>query len=64
MKNRRNNIVSFPRPPEEPGTSTIVARIGSEGFAIHLQIEDLQAALPPSVMAKRGTKKALSKIAT
>jgi hypothetical protein len=62
MKNRRNNVFPFPRLPEEPGTSTIIAQIGSERFAIHMQIEDLPPAAPPVVMLKRRTKKAASKV--
>jgi hypothetical protein len=62
MKNRRNTILPFPRPPKEPGTSTIIAQIGSERFAIHMQIEDLPPAPPPVVMWKRRSKKAPSKI--
>jgi hypothetical protein len=31
MQNRKNNVLAFPKPPEEePGTSTIIAQIGSE----------------------------------
>ena len=41
MPNRKNNVLPFPKPPEEPGTSTIIAQIGSERFAIHMQVEDL-----------------------
>jgi len=62
MKNRKNNVVPFPRPPEEPGTSTIIAQIGNERFAIHMQIEDLPRAAPPLVMLKRRAPKASGKI--
>jgi hypothetical protein len=63
MKNRKNNVLLFPKPPEaEPGTSTIIARIGSERFAIHIQIEDLPTSPPTLLMPKRRTKKAASKI--
>jgi hypothetical protein len=61
MTNRKNNVFPFPRPLEEPGTSTIIAQIGSERFAIHMQIEDLPSAAPPVVMLKRRAKKAPSK---
>jgi hypothetical protein len=57
MKNRKNNLLPFPRPPEEPGTSTIIAQIGSERFAIHMQIEDLPPAAPPVVLLKGRTSK-------
>jgi hypothetical protein len=62
MKNRKNNVLPFPRPPEEPGTSTIIAQIGNERFAIHMQIEDLPPAAAPVVMLKRRAKKEPSKI--
>jgi hypothetical protein len=58
MTNRKTNMFPFPRLPEEPGTSTIIAQIGSERFAIHMQIEDLLPAAPPVVMWKRRAKKA------
>jgi hypothetical protein len=46
MKNCKNNVLPSPKPPEtESGTSTIIAQIGSERFAIHIQIEDLPAEL-------------------
>ncbi len=63
MKNRTNNVLPFPKAPEEAGTPTIIAQIGSERFAIHIQIEDLPPAAPPVVMSKRRAKKARSKIA-
>jgi hypothetical protein len=63
MKNRKNNVLPFPKPPEEePGTSTIIAQIGSERFAIHIQVEDLPPAPPTLLMPKRRAKKAASKI--
>jgi hypothetical protein len=62
MKNRKNNVLPFPKPPEEPGTSTIICQIGSERFAIHMQVEDLPPAPPPLVMVKRSSKKAAFKI--
>jgi len=62
MKNRKNNVLPFPRPLEKPGTSTIIAQIGSERFAIHMQIEDLPPAAPPVVMWKRGANKVFSRI--
>jgi hypothetical protein len=57
MKNHKNNVLPFPRPPEEPGTSTIIAQIGSERFAIHVQIEDLPPAAAAVVMVKRRAEK-------
>ena len=41
MKNRQKKVLPFPKPPEGPVTSTIIAQIGRERFAIHLEIEDL-----------------------
>jgi hypothetical protein len=63
MKNRENNVFPFPEPTERSGISTIIAQIGSERFAIHIQTEDLPPAEPPLVMRKRTTNKAPSKIA-
>ena len=62
MKNRKNNVFPFPKPPREPGTSTIICQIGSERFAIHMRVEDLPPAPPPVVMVKRRAKKVASKI--
>ena len=59
MKNRQNNVLSFPTPPEEPGVSTIIVQIADERFAIHFEIEDLPLVpLPP----KRETKNTIAKI--
>jgi hypothetical protein len=62
MKNRKNGVLPFPKPPEEPGTSTIICQIGSERFAIHMQVEDLPPASPTLLMPKRRAKRAASKI--
>jgi len=62
MQNRKNNVLPFPKPPEEPGISTIICQIGSERFAIHMQVEDLPPVPPPVVMLKRRVQKAPSKI--
>jgi hypothetical protein len=62
MTNRKNNVLPFPEPPEEPGTSTIICQIGSERFAIHMQVEDLPPAPPPLLMWKRKARKAPSRI--
>jgi hypothetical protein len=62
MKNQKNNVLPFPKPPEEPGGSTIICQIGIERFAIHLQVEDLPPAPPPMLMPKRRAKKAPSKV--
>jgi hypothetical protein len=62
MKNRKNNVSPFPKPPEEPGGSTIICQIGSERFALHMQVEDLPPAQPPVVMLKRRAKKVLSNV--
>jgi hypothetical protein len=42
-----NYVFLFPKPPREPGTSTIICQIGSEHFAIHMRVEDL----PPRASA-------------
>ena len=62
MKNRQNNVLQFPKAPEEPGIWTIIAQIGSERFALHVRIEDLPPVPPPMLMPKRRAKKAPSKI--
>jgi hypothetical protein len=62
MKNRQNNVLPFRTPPEDPETSTIIAQIGNERFAIHMQVEDLPPVQPPLVMLKRRAKRAPSKI--
>jgi hypothetical protein len=62
MKNRKNNVLPFRKPPEEECGSTIIAQIGSERFAIHIQVEDLPPAAPPVLMVKRKVKKQASKI--
>jgi hypothetical protein len=61
MKNRKNNVFPFPKPQREPGTSTIIAQIGNDRFAIHMQFEDLPPAPPPLMMQKQRAKKAPSK---
>ena len=62
MKNRKNNVLPFPKPPEEePGISTIIAQVGSDRFAIHIQVEDLPPAPPPVMMVKRRAKKGSSR---
>jgi hypothetical protein len=62
MKNRRNNVLPFQKPPNEPKTSTIVAQIGRERFAIHFEIEDLPAQSPLIVLGKRGATQARPKL--
>jgi hypothetical protein len=62
MKNHKTNVLPFPKLPEEPGTSTIIAQIGSERFAIHLQIEDLPPVRPPVVLLKGKARRAPGKI--
>ena len=57
MKNREKKVLSFPKPPAEPETSTLIIQIGRERFAIHLEIEDLPPAAP-LVMLQRRSKKA------
>jgi hypothetical protein len=62
MKNRKNNVLPFPKPREEEfGISTIIAQIGSQRFAIHIQTEDLPPEQPPLVIPKLKTNKARSK---
>ena len=65
MTNRTNNVLSFPKPPEEEsGTSTITCQIGSERFALHIQVEDLPPVPAMLLMpVRRARKKAASKIA-
>jgi len=63
MEKRKNNVLPFLEPAEEPGTSTIIAHIGSERFAIHIQTEDLPPAAPPVRMWERKAKKATPRIA-
>jgi hypothetical protein len=62
MKNRKNNVLPFPKPPEEPGAVAIIAEIGSERFAIHMQVEPLPPSSPPVVMLKGRAKKASFKV--
>jgi len=59
MKNRKNNVLPFPKPPEQPGGSTIICQAGGQRFAIHMQWEDLP---PPMLMAKRRAKKVPSNV--
>jgi len=64
MKNRQKNVLPFPKPREQEfGLSTIIAQIGNQRFAIHIQTEDLPPAEPPLVMPRRKANKAPSKIA-
>jgi hypothetical protein len=63
MKNRKNNVLPFLKPPEVPdGTSTIICQAGSQRFAVHLQFEHLPPLPPPEVKRKRRAKKAPSKV--
>ena len=63
MNNPKNNVLPFPKPPEEePGISTIIAQVGSDRFAIHIQVEDLPPAAPPVLMWKRKARKATPRI--
>ena len=62
MKNRKNNVLPFPKPPEEHGCSTIICQAGTQRFAIHMQWEDLPPLPPPMLMRKRRAKKAPSKV--
>ena len=43
---RRRKVLQFPKPPEQPQTSTITVQIGGDRFAIHWQIEELPPAAP------------------
>ncbi|MCU1337762.1 MAG: hypothetical protein JWO19_3343 [Bryobacterales bacterium] len=60
MKNSQKKVLSFPKPPEEPGPQTIVCQIGGERFAIHYEIEDLSPAVP-LLEWKRRAKRVLPK---
>jgi hypothetical protein len=40
MKKTKHKILSFP-PSKEPAGQTIICQIGSDRFAIHMEIEDL-----------------------
>jgi hypothetical protein len=62
MNNPKNNVLPFPIPPEEESESTIIAQIGSERFAIHIQVEDLPPAALPVLMWKRKARKATPRI--
>jgi hypothetical protein len=62
MKNRKNKVLPFPKAPEESGISTIIAQIGRERFAIHMQIENLPPAASPVEMPRRRARKAASRI--
>jgi hypothetical protein len=61
MKNSQKKVLSFPKPPEEPGAQTIIWQIGNERFAIHYEIEDLPPMAPLLEWKRRG-KTALPKI--
>jgi hypothetical protein len=45
MKKNDNKILVFPQ-PKEAASTTIMCRIGSQRFAMHLYIEDLPPAKP------------------
>ena len=61
MKNREKKLLPFPKPPKVAGTSTIIAQIGRERFAIHLEIEDLTPEAP-LVLGKGESKRGALKI--
>jgi hypothetical protein len=61
MKDSHKKVLSFPKPPEEPGAQTIICQIGNERFAIHYEIEDLPPAAPLPQWKQRA-KTALPKI--
>ena len=61
MKKSHKKVLPFPKPPEEPGASTIVCQIGDERFAIRWEIEELPPVAP--LLARReGSKEARAKI--
>jgi hypothetical protein len=62
MKNRKDNVLPFPKPPEGPGGSMIMCQIGRERFAIHMQVEDLPPAPPVVVRLKRRARKVPFKV--
>jgi len=45
MKKTENKILIFP-PPKESTAQTIICQIGSERFAIHMELEDLPPPAP------------------
>ena len=60
MKNNPKKVLPFPKPEEQPLSSTIVVQIGKERFAIHWEIEELPPAAPLARwkhVAKRTTAK-------
>ncbi|MGA3203067.1 MAG: hypothetical protein ABSF12_11315 [Bryobacteraceae bacterium] len=56
MRNTENKILPFP-PPKEPSSQTIVCQIGSERFAIHIEIEDLPPVAAPLLLMIAGPEK-------
>ena len=60
MKDSQKKVLSFPKPPKDPGLQTIVCQIGGERFAIHYRIEDLPPAAPV-LQFKQRVKTALPK---
>jgi hypothetical protein len=54
MKKTKNKILRFP-PPKESAAQTIICQIGSERFAIHMEIEDLPP--PPPVIQLESPQK-------
>jgi hypothetical protein len=54
MKKTKNKILSFPQ-PKEPTAQTIICQIGSDRFAIHMEVEDLPP--PPPVIQFRSPRR-------
>jgi hypothetical protein len=51
MKKTRNKVLPFPR-SKEPTRQTIACQIGSERFAIHIEVEDLPPVKAPLLLVK------------
>jgi len=51
MKKTKNKILPFPR-SQEPTRQTIICQIGSERFAIYIEVEDLPPVVAPLLLVK------------
>jgi hypothetical protein len=56
MKKPENKTLPFP-PPNEHSSHSIVCQIGSERFAIHIEIEDLPPLVAPLLVMKPSFQK-------
>lgn len=57
MRKTENKILPFPQPKLQLTTQTIVCHIGSERFAIHIEIEDLPPVTTPLLLVKSPLQK-------